>query len=139
PVLGDAGRAFVGLAADVVAGLARRAQKTGRLVAECFEELGLGQRTGRPQLLFERVDRRDELALAVAGDRELLGHALQERAHLGFGITPALPAEGAIRDLVRSEMRRGADDVLAPVGLIHRDPQYHPSYEREPRVRPAAC
>ena len=60
---------------------ASRAVRSSRdgLLAEHVEQLLLVERLRRPQLLLEVVERVEQLLLALAHRRELLGDAAQER------------------------------------------------------------
>ena len=93
-------RPVFGLLADVVARLARGAQQPGRLLAQGVEQLLFGERARRVNLFLERVDGRLELGFASASDRELLGHALQERSDLGLAEAAHTLRERTARDLV---------------------------------------
>ena len=64
-LLDELGGALLGLGADLVGGLARRPQQPRRLGPERVEHLGLVERPRRSELLFERVDRAEQLGLAL--------------------------------------------------------------------------
>ena len=68
-LVNQAGRAFLGLGADVGCGLAGRSQQPGRLLAERVEQRLLVERLGRAEPGLELVDRAQQLLLTTSPRR----------------------------------------------------------------------
>jgi hypothetical protein len=114
--------ALFALGPDLVGGLAGRAEQAGRLGAQGVEHLGLVEGPGRPELALEIVDDVEELGLAIARDNELLRHAPEEGAHVGFRVAAERRCERSLRDLLGREVGSARDET-PPVGLSHLDPK----------------
>ena len=132
------GAPLLGLGPDLVGGLPSRPEQPGGLGAQGVEHLGLVERPGCPDLLLERVDRAEQLGLAIAGDDQFLGDALEERAYLGLGVTTERGRERALHDLVGREVWSARNET-PPLGINHCYPGICRDFSTRFDIVPTKC